>query len=96
MPPSAGVTILSSVTGGAVGVAAGYANLTASILGYGTGCCACFDEKEIKKILNMKKNPVLLMGIGFKGIGKNRRIHHATGQMFPTKKKEPIQIVEHF
>ena len=79
----------------AVGVAAGYANLTASILGYGTGCCACFDEKEIKTILGMKQNPVLLMGIGFKGIGKNRRIHHQTGQLFPTKKKELITIERH-
>lgn len=79
----------------AVGVAAGYANLTASILGYGTGCCACFDENQIKTILGMKQNPVLLMGIGFKGIGKNRRIHHQTGQLFPTKKKEPITVERH-
>ena len=79
----------------AVGIAAGYANLTASILGYGTGCCACFDEQNIKKILNMKTNPVLLMGIGFKGLDKNRRVHHETGQIFPTKKKENIKVERH-
>lgn len=76
----------------AIGIAAGYANLTASILGYSTGCCACFDEQKIKQILGMKRNPSLLMGIGFKGIGKNRRIHHESEQLFPTKKKEEIDV----
>jgi len=76
----------------AIGLAAGYANLTASILGYATGCCACFDEVKIKELLNMKRNPALLMGIGFKGTGKNRRIHHENNQIFPTKKKEEISI----
>lgn len=77
----------------AVGIAAGYANLTASMLGYSTGCCACFNGEEIEKILNLSKSPTLLMGIGFGDPTRNRRLHHETNQMFPTKKKEQIETV---
>ena len=38
----------------AIGIAAGYVNLTASMLGYGTGCCACFDENDIAETINPK------------------------------------------
>jgi len=77
----------------AVGVAAGYVNLTASLLGYATGCCACFDEEGVKKILNMEKYPLLLMGIGYKNPSINRRIHHNDHSfMFPTKVKQDIKV----
>lgn len=76
----------------AIGIAAGYANLTASILGYGTGCCACFDEIQVRNIIGAKNPIKLLMGIGFKNSNLNRRIHHETGFMFPTKKKQPIAV----
>lgn len=76
----------------AIGVAAGYANLTSSILGYATGCCACFNPDKIKEILNMNNLPILIMGIGFKDESQNRRIHHKTGELFPTKSKEPIEV----
>ncbi len=33
----------------AVGVAAGYLNVIASMLGYGTGCCACYNDEEVKQ-----------------------------------------------
>ena len=75
----------------AVGVAAGYLNLTASMLGYATGCCACFDGNAIKEILKLKNNPLLLMGIGFKDPNLNRRVHHLNHDfIFPTKNKQPI------
>jgi nitroreductase len=75
----------------AVGIAAGYLNMTATLLGYSTGCCACFDSNEIKKILNVNGDILLLMGIGFKNPNMNRRVHHVeTDFMFPTKKKQPI------
>lgn len=77
----------------AVGIAAGYLNLLASMMGYGTGCCACFDNKAIKKVLGVDSNIVLMMGIGFSDTGKNRRIHHTDSSfVFPTIIKEPIQI----
>jgi len=76
----------------AIGIASGYLNLTASILGYSTGCCACFDPFAIQKIIK-STNPVeLLMGVGLKDETKNRRVHQETGYMFPTKKKQTINV----
>lgn len=81
----------------AVGVAAGYLNVTASLLGYSTGCCACFYAAGIKEILKLDNEPILLMGIGFKDENLNRRIHHNDHTfMFPTKPKQdiPVNIVK--
>lgn len=75
----------------AVGIAAGYVNLTASILGYSTGCCACFDDLGIRKTLGLDGEVLLLMGVGFKDPSKNRRIHHQIPDfVFSTKAKQPI------
>tara|TARA_B110000503_G_scaffold58423_1_gene93436 strand:- start:3602 stop:4249 length:648 start_codon:yes stop_codon:yes gene_type:complete len=76
----------------AIGIAAGYVNLTASMLGYGTGCCACFNEGEISNIIGAKNPIKLLMGVGFKNPEVNRRIHHSTGFVFPTKTKQEICV----
>lgn len=76
----------------AIGIASGYLNLTASMLGYGTGCCACFNPSEIQSIIGSNKPVELLMGIGFKDETKNRRLHHKTGFMFPTKTKQQISV----
>ena len=76
----------------AIGIAAGYLNLTASLLGYRTGCCRCFDTPGIKELLNMKNDPVLLMGIGFENENVNRRKHHIRDFTFNTKKKQPISV----
>lgn len=77
----------------AVGVAAGYLNVTASLLGYSTGCCACFNVPGIKSILNLDNDPILLMGIGFKDETLNRRIHHNDHSfVFPTKPKQSIPV----
>lgn len=79
----------------AVGIAAGYINVIASQLGYGTGCCACFESEKV--IAELGKNPeetcvVLMMGVGIKSSDKNRRIHQETGVMMPTHTKEPITV----
>lgn len=76
----------------AVGVAAGYLNLTASLLGYSTGCCQCFDIAKVQEILNLEGQPLLLMGIGYKDLNRNRRLHHQTNYQFPTKAKQEIQV----
>lgn len=76
----------------AIGIASGYLNLTASILGYSTGCCACFNPQRVQEILGTKNPIELLMGVGWKDETKNRRIHHVTGYVFPTKKKQEITV----
>jgi nitroreductase len=77
----------------AIGIAAGYSNLIASMLGYGTGCCACFDEKEIAEVVGANNPIKLLMGIGFKDEARSRREHHLKPEfMFPTKKKQDITV----
>jgi nitroreductase len=76
----------------AVGVAAGYLNLTASMLGYSTGCCSCMDHSSIKSELSLENSPLLMMGIGFKDESRNRRIHQNSDYVFPTKPKQPIQV----
>ena len=85
--------ILQKDTDQAVGVAAGYLNLTAGLMGYATGCCACFDTQKVKNILNLKNDPLLLMGIGFKNSSRNRREHQLDKNfIFPSFKKQPIDI----
>lgn len=76
----------------AIGIASGYVNLTASILGYTTGCCQCFDVDQVQNLLKLKNKPAMIQGIGYKDLNRNRRIHHENGLMFPTKIKQPIQI----
>lgn len=77
----------------AVGIAAGYLNLTSSILGYRTGCCQCMDEDKICKILNFKGRPLLAMGIGFNNEGMPRRIHALDpSYVFPTRSKQDIPV----
>lgn len=76
----------------ATGIAAGYLNLTSSLMGYNTGCCACFEGDEIQEILNTEDGIVLLMGVGHKG-DIPRRIHHADNNLtFPAIPKENIAV----
>ena len=75
----------------AIGIAAGYLNLLASMLGYSTGCCACFDA-EVSKIVKNENDIALMMGIGFKDVTRNRREHHLTNFMFPSKIKQDIEV----
>lgn len=77
----------------AIGIAAGYLNVISSIKGYRTGCCACFDNEALKKILNTDNDIALMMGIGFNDVNRQRREHMNDGEIvFPTIKKEPIEI----
>lgn len=76
----------------AIGIAAGYLNLLASMLGYSTGCCACFRTDEVTKIIGAENKIKLMMGIGFKDVTRNRREHHLTNFMFPSKIKQDIDI----
>ena len=76
----------------AIGIAAGYINLTASILGYSTGCCVCMDGPKVQKAIGAKHNIKLLMGVGFKKEGTNRRKHPESEFVFPTNPKQEISV----
>jgi len=77
----------------AIGIASGYLNFSASLLGYSTGCCQCFQKDEIGKLMGLEKGPDLIMGVGYNDESRNRRIHAADPSlMFPTRKKEEIEV----
>lgn len=77
----------------AIGIASGYVNFSASLLGYSTGCCQCFQKDEIGKLMGLEKGPDLIMGVGYNDESRNRRIHAADPSlMFPTRKKEEIEV----
>lgn len=77
----------------AIGIAAGYLNVISSLKGYRTGCCACFNNEEIKKILVTKNDIALLMGIGFNDETRPRREHMEDPEIvFPSIKKEKIEV----
>ena len=77
----------------AIGIASGYLNLTANLLGYSTGYCACFDSAAIKEILGLNNNIILMLGIGFKNELVDRKQHHLNPKfMYPTLKKQPIDV----
>lgn len=77
-----------------IGIASGYLNLTATMLGYSTGCCQCYDVDPIKELLGIIEKPILMMGVGFKDDSRNRRQHHVEdGFLFPTFSKK-IEVVD--
>ena len=77
----------------AVGIAAGYVNLTSTMLGYSTGCCKCFESDEVNALLDAPT--LLLMGIGYDDPTRHRREHHVDKDFkFPTLKKE-IEVIVH-
>lgn len=76
----------------AVGIAAGYCNITASLMGYSTGCCLCFDNEKVKEALDTQEDILLIMGVGYSQQGINRRVHHTNHNIvFPTKSKIEIK-----
>jgi len=76
-----------------IGISAGYVNVIASMLDYATGCCQCFQVEEIRELLNLKRTPELIMGIGYNNDSKNRRLHATDpALMFYTNKKEDIVV----
>ena len=78
----------------AVGIAGGYLNLTAAILGYKTGFCACLNNDKIKDILNTSNDIALMLGVGYPDQNRNSREHHIdTTFTFPKKEKQPIETI---
>lgn len=78
-----------------IGIAAGYLNLSSSLLGYSTGCCTCFEENKVRDILGADNEVMLLMGVGWKDESRSRREKHDEAEfVFPTFKKnlEAVKI----
>lgn len=76
-----------------VGIAVGYLHMTASIMGYRTGCCACFDSRAAEEILNLKNEVLLMVGVGFNNPELDRKLHHNDhSYVFPATKKEEISV----
>jgi nitroreductase len=71
-----------------MGIAAGYLNLSATMLGYSTGCCTCFNAKGIQKVLGIEEHVLLLMGVGWADENRPRREKHDDKDfIYPTFKK---------
>lgn len=80
----------------ALGIASGYLNITASLLGYETGCCISMKHDKVKEVLNMEGEPLLIMGIGIKDPELNRRVHHEDHEIvFPTNPRQEVPLVEY-
>lgn len=75
-----------------VGIASGYANIIANMLGYNTGYCACFDGPAVQKILGIENKIMLMLGIGFKNQDIDRKIHQVRRYVYPTKRKQEIKV----
>lgn len=76
-----------------VGIAVGYVYMVSNMLGYSTGCCACFDDVAVRKLLGLDNEILLMMGVGFNNPELDRRIHHTNKDfIFPSIKKEVIQV----
>lgn len=76
----------------AIGIAAGYVNLTSTVLGYSTGCCKCFDSKKINELIG--ETPMLLMGVGYPDKKRNRLEHQEYNDFrFPTFKNKRTFVI---
>jgi hypothetical protein len=76
----------------AIGISSGYLNIISSIMGYDTGCCACFHEEAIRELLGLENKIELIMGIGFKDPNRQRRSHHVLDVKIPRRVKEEIRV----
>jgi hypothetical protein len=75
-----------------VGIAAGIGAHVANLLGYRTGYCKCFDSRDVKKILGLKDEPFLMLGVGYPNEEQSRNIDHKTGKSIEPCKKINIKV----
>lgn len=75
-----------------VGIASGYANIIANMMGYNTGYCACFDDIAVQKILGINNKIMLMLGIGYKNENIDRKMHQIRRYVYPTKIKQEIKV----
>ena len=78
-----------------VGIASGMLALTANMLGYRTGYCACFNVEEVKIKLKQTRSPstpLLMLGIGIPKKGYLRIFNQDNTYVYPTFDKQEIPI----
>lgn len=81
----------------AIGIASGQLILVANMLGYKTGFCKCFNNEEIKKLLNTSNRISLLLGVGFPNEGVPHNVHELVRDDSTRPRKKfpiPITIIE--
>ena len=76
-----------------IGVASGYVDLAANLMGYKTGFCCCYDQEAAAEVMVTKGKIQLLQGIGIPDPNLDRRQHAITKDYFPLVPKEPIKII---
>lgn len=76
----------------AIGIASGYVNFLANLLGYSSGFCSCYDSNSIRHILNTESDILLLLGIGFDDKNQNRLKHHLNDYIYPSTPKQDILV----
>lgn len=77
-----------------VGVSSAYANLMAGNLGYKTGFCKCFIDKEkISHALGVNQKIILMLGVGEANETLKYNQHHETSFEYGTTLKYPVKII---
>lgn len=78
----------------AIGIASGYVALTANMLGYSTGFCACVQSDEIQSLLKTDNKILLLLGVGFSNDGVPHNVMHdeTLDQKYPILSKQEILV----
>ena len=65
----------------AIGIASGVLALTSNYLGYKTGFCRCFKQKEVNSILKSENNIEMLLGIGYPKNDISHTTHHVLNKL---------------
>lgn len=78
----------------AIGIAAGFANVTANMLGYKTGFNRRFDNDEVNSLLEVDKHEhaVLMLGIGIPDLTRDRKEEHYEKAEIISFPKIPIKV----
>tara|TARA_B110000503_G_scaffold8850_1_gene12038 strand:+ start:2192 stop:2845 length:654 start_codon:yes stop_codon:yes gene_type:complete len=78
----------------AIGIAGGFANVTATMLGYKTGFNRRFDHKEVHKIIGVPEGDraVLMLGIGVPDLSRDRKQEHYENAEILSYPKIPINV----
>lgn len=72
---SFGRQVLNEQKNYSIGISVGELILTANLLGYKTGICSAMNQDNVKNLLNLDKDPKLLVGIGIPDSQLERRQH---------------------
>lgn len=85
-----------------IGISSGAAALTATFLGYETGFCRCFEDKDVERIIKEnggveKLSPILMLGVGHpklkeNGVPENRSTCFIGGEPMYTASKHSFKL----